>query len=157
LSLWVVGSFARGASNCGDLDLVLNYKVVEGSDPNGRRAGQALFKSLPDVRVYGGTPTENESGVAFSEAVLVWQGQEFDWKGVIASIPKGAGTERFSRSTDRIPFRTEQLAVDLEKLSEIAEMEAQGRIQWTFTPISELVAATPDGDEELNLERLMKT
>jgi len=35
-SLWVVGSYARGAMMCGDLDLVLEYRVVEGQHPSPR-------------------------------------------------------------------------------------------------------------------------
>src|SRR5205807_631533 len=32
-ALWVAGSFARGASNCGDLDLIADVVAEEGSLP----------------------------------------------------------------------------------------------------------------------------
>ena len=156
ISLWVAGSFARGASDCGDLDLVLDYRIKQGGNVGGRRAAQALFKSLPDVRVYGGTPEKNESGVAFPEAVLVWQGKEFNWRNAISGIDENPLAERFSRSTDRIPFRTEQLAVEVGDLEKITSMEANGTISWTFIPVTDVEMAQPLSDEELNLERLQK-
>jgi len=156
VALWVAGSYARGAPDCGDLDLILEFKLEHGRMPEGRRVGIALFNSLPDVRIYAGTPEKNESGIEFNEAKLVWQGLGFDWKRAIASIPQNDDVSRFARPSHRVPFRVEQLSANVEQLDEIVELEASRLIRWDFTPLSALAPSEqPDGDEELNLARLI--
>lgn len=154
VSLWVAGSFARGASDCGDLDLVLEYKILEGRDPGGARVGRGLLGKFPDVRVYGGTPPNNESGVEFPEAVLIWQGQGSDWQAAIGAILVVGGGGRFSRPADSVPFRSEQLGVDVEELEKIAKMEADRLIQWRFIPLDHLKLIEPQSEDELELVRL---
>lgn len=155
VSLWVVGSYARGASKCGDLDLVLEYEKTSGYAPPRRRACAALVGRRPDVRVYVGTPEENESGVSFNEAIAIWSRNGTNWREAIASIKENPEAGRFSRPTDRIPLRTEQLDADVDQLKAIVEMEEKGLIAWDYTPLSELAAVSPEGEEELNLERLL--
>lgn len=156
VSMWVVGSFARGAPDCGDLDLVLEYKTLEGRDPGGSRVGRSLLGKFPDVRVYGGVPHSNESGVEFSEAVVIWEGKGSGWKNAIRAIPVIGYAGRFCRPTDRIPLRAEQLAIEVEALESIEKMEADRLIQWRFIPLEDITPITPESEDELELVRLFK-
>jgi len=135
------------------LDIVLDYEMLNGSQADGRQVAKALFKTFPRVSVYGGTPAVNESGVAFPEAVLVWNGLGFNWKGAIAAIPEDDEGGRFQRQTDRIPFRSEQLDADTE-FEKLIELEAQGVIRWDFTPLEELAQAAAEDDDEKELEEV---
>jgi hypothetical protein len=155
LSLWVAGSYARGAPDCGDLDLILEYKVLNGADPGGAKAGRALLKRFPDVRVYCGTPEENTSGVNFEEAILVWRGRGFRSEEAIASVKEDVTAKRFARPTDQIPFRSEQLFADIERLKEIVALEKAGIIRWTFRPLTDLEPVTVlAGEDENELVRI---
>ena len=71
-SLWVVGSYARGAPLCGDLDLVLKLVCVEGERAPLKKFVSKAVSRLPGVRWYSGDPEENSSGVSFPEAVHIW-------------------------------------------------------------------------------------
>jgi hypothetical protein len=54
-SLWVVGSYARGAPDCGDLDVVLTIKWTA-HEPATTAVTRAFFGTLPYVRYYFGEP-----------------------------------------------------------------------------------------------------
>ncbi|MHC8305491.1 hypothetical protein [Pseudomonas sp. PB3P13] len=53
-SLGVVGSYARGAMTCGDLDLVLEYKLIEGNHPAPSTLTKTFFGFHQYVRYYFG-------------------------------------------------------------------------------------------------------
>ena len=113
-ALWVVGSYARGALHCGDLDLVIEATTPEfegrrGVLPPTRAICRSFFKSTPDVRVYVGTPDENTSGLAFDSARLLWSSEQPDWRAAIEAILPDPSAGRFPRPTDAIPLRMEQL------------------------------------------------
>lgn len=130
--LWVAGSYARGALTCGDLDLLIE---LEGDRlAPAHRVGKALFGTRPGVRLYGGTLKENESGVAFPEAVLIWADDGSDWRSRIDAIRPDPNAGRFSRENDIIPFRPEQLYVT-DGLDDILAQHAAGSIRWSFHPI----------------------
>lgn len=154
IALWVVGSYARGAPTCGDLDLVFEYRTTSGSNPSGRKAGVAIFGARPLVRIYGGTPTGNSSGVRFPEAVLVWQSGGFDWESALASIKEDPTSGRLSRSTDVFPLRHEQLNCEIDQLERLVDMVKRGTISWTFTPLANLdpVEASGNAEQELALQ-----
>src|SRR6185312_11803253 len=84
-SLWVVGSYARGASTCGDLDLVLKLSLVDGVHAGHAQFVSKALRRSSGVRYYGGDPSANSSGVSFPEAVHIWS-KGFDWRGAIDSI-----------------------------------------------------------------------
>ncbi len=50
-ALWVVGSYARGASHCGDLVLLADIAVQSGQCPPGYQVAKALYRSPKGVRL----------------------------------------------------------------------------------------------------------
>ena len=135
---------------CGDLDLVLEFRLLAGVLPSGRRAGLALSGMFPRVRFYGGTPEDNQSGVAFDEAVLIWNGKNYDWKKAIASIAEKPCARRFVRKVDFIPFRAEQLKADVEQLEELVDLQEKRVIEWDFTPVSAIEGIDIENNQDYN-------
>jgi hypothetical protein len=131
-SLWVVGSYARGALTCGDLDLVLEYQLVEGQHPSPRTMTKAFFGAPQYVRYYFGTPESSTSGVVFPNAVQIWIGPGCDWKATIDSIKSDPDAGRAERETDSIPLRPDQLYMEPERLQELAAREKEGILDWEF-------------------------
>jgi len=78
--LWVAGSYARGALDCGDLDVIAKVVSEQGILPWGATISRILVGRAPDVRLYSGTPEKNSSGVSFPEARLVWSPAEPNWQ-----------------------------------------------------------------------------
>ena len=133
-SLWVVGSYARGAPSCGDLDLVLQLGLVEGYRGSTKRFASKAFGRSSGVRWYSGDPQSNSSGVAFPEAVHIWS-KGVDWRRTISSIPLDEHATRISRPTDAIPLRPEQLYADIEDIEEVLRRRDAGEIAWRFLPV----------------------
>lgn len=135
-SLWVVGSYARGALMCGDLDLVLEYQLVEGPHPAPRRITKTFFGALPYVSYYFGKPDSSTSGVVFLTAILIWNKPGCDWKAAIDSIKPVPSAGRAERETDSIPLRPEQLYMEPERLQQLVAQEKDGIIKWEFVEIT---------------------
>src|SRR5690606_22542163 len=133
-SLWVVGSYARGAPLCGDLDLVLKLVCVEGERAPLKKFVSKAVSRLPGVRWYSGDPEENSSGVSFPEAVHIWSKGK-SWQAAFAGIREETSAGRFARSTDDIPLRGEQLHADVGDLEEVLQRRSAGEIQWRFLPV----------------------
>lgn len=136
-SLWVVGSYARGAVMCGDLDLVLEYKVVEGTHPSTTSMTKTFFGTPQYVRYYFGTPENSTAGVVFENAVQIWNSPGCDWRAPINSITPDPGAGRAERETDSIPLRAEQLYMAPERLQQLVVQERDGIIAWNFVQITQ--------------------
>jgi hypothetical protein len=130
-SLWVVGSYARGAPSCGDLDLVMKLTRVEGVHADISRFVSAALPRVPGVRHYAGDPQENSSGVAFPEAVHIWSAGS-NWRSAIESIVIDPSAGRFSRPTDELPLRPEQLHAELDDVERLLRRHASGEVEWRF-------------------------
>lgn len=153
--LWVVGSYARGASECGDLDVLITVKC-DGTQPYPHEIANEAFGRLVDVRVYVGTPQENSSGVSFPEAVLLW-GNGVEWRSAMTSIKEDPAVKRFSRPTDAIPLRSEQLYAEVDSLEAIVDLEQQGLLAWQFMPY-ESTTPTPElSESEARLGRIAQS
>jgi len=131
-SLWVVGSYARGAMTCGDLDLVLEYRLVEGHHPAPRTITKTFFGTLPYVSYYFGKPESSTSGVVFPNAIPIWTEPGGDWRAAIDSIKPVPSAGRAERETDSIPLRPEQLYMEPERLQQLVAQEKGGFIEWEF-------------------------
>lgn len=153
-SLWVVGSYARGALECGDLDLVLQVTCVEGYRPPLKSfTSQALGRSS-GVRYYEGDPESNSSHVAFPEAVHIWSKGK-DWQRSIGSIVVDPTAARLSRPTDEIPLRSEQLYADIGDMEEVVKRRNAGEIAWRFIPINRADPELLPTEDESRVHRLM--
>lgn len=146
--LWVVGSYARGAPTCGDVDLVFEYETLgEPPFPSDRDARIALFGSPPDLRFYAGTPEKNSSHVPMADARLVWSGPGCDWRTALADIPLDPNAGPAPRKTSALPLRTEQLggADERDYLEALVDARERGEIEWEFVPLdAQLLAPIPD-------------
>lgn len=131
-SLWVVGSYARGAMACGDLDLVIEYRLIEGPHPAPRKITKTFFGGLPYVSYYFGNPESSTSGVAFPDAIVIWTEPGCDWRATIDSIKPVPSAGRAARETDSIPLRPDQLYMEPERLQWIAAQEKEHLLEWEF-------------------------
>lgn len=130
-SFWVAGSYARGAPECGDLDLILDTAIT-GTHPSERTIAMGLYGSAPDTSLYIGTPERNSSNVAFPEARLVWSRESPDWSANLRAIVVDPDAGRFARSTDALPLRPDQLAANIEELEKLLELRAGRVLEWEF-------------------------
>ncbi|MGY3172390.1 hypothetical protein ACVWYU_001767 [Pseudomonas sp. TE12234] len=131
-SLWVVGSYARGAMVCGDLDLVLEYKLIEGGHPSPRTITKTFFGALPYVSYYFGKPESSTSGVVFHNPIPIWTEPGCDWRAAIDSIKPTPSAGRETRETDSIPLRPDQMYMEPERLQWLAAQEKEGLLEWEF-------------------------
>ena len=145
-SLWVVGSYARGALHCGDLDVLLDLQA-DGHGPMTHTAAAQFFGRVPYARFYSGTPDINTSGIAFTDGVLLWDGPGCPWRDRMASIKPDPTAGRHERETDALPFRLEQLAIDLHEATELIELHRQNVVEWNFTPF---MARAPELNEPID-------
>ncbi|MDC7818289.1 hypothetical protein [Pseudomonas sp. BLCC-B112] len=154
-SIWAVGSYARGAMKCGDLDLVIGLRS-EGALPSTRVWARAFFGSPSLVRYYPGNPDENASGVAFPEEVLIWSGPGCDWKTAIDAITPDLHAGRTARETDAIPLRDEQLRTYYDEYHDAVDMQRNGLWEWEFVEIGKQMLAPLPSDAAAEDEAYFK-
>jgi hypothetical protein len=157
--VWVVGSFARGAISCGDLDLVVEINVLSGrKDPPTAKVTKVSIGSFPDLSVFLGSPESNSSRINFPEAVLLWTKEDASpiWQKAIESIPVDESVGRFSREYDKLPFRKEQICSgDLEAIERIIDTLKRKEILSQWISMKELTGTHTSLSESL-LRRLMR-
>ena len=135
-SLWVAGSFARGAADCGDPDLIADIVAEKGVLPMPATTRKLFIQRAPDVRLYTGNPVSNSSGVAFPEAKLIWSDTQRNYNEALSNIQVDPDAMRYERRTDTLPFRLEQLAVeDPKDLEELIDLRDNHIIDWSFIPL----------------------
>jgi len=146
-SLWVFGSYERGAPECGDLDLILDVekKCLTEPDPSFphilnlmpfKPQTTALIGRLANVRCHIGTPERNTSGLAHEDVRLIWAADGLDWCQAIRAIQIDPEATHFARPTDRFPLRPEQFSYAGEN-EDLLAAESDGLIQWEFIPLGE--------------------
>ncbi len=133
-SVWVVGSYAKGSLDCGDLDLVFAVESLQGFVPSARRIAKSFFGALPRVRCYDGTPEKNSSNAAFEDAVLVWAPGQ-DWRTALDEIKPDLAAGRAARDIDALRLRGEQLRMDVEDMRELVRLRDDGQLAWQFYSI----------------------
>ncbi|MGT0247611.1 hypothetical protein [Burkholderia pyrrocinia] len=151
--LWVVGSYARGALTCGDLDLVLEVDkpLVSAGELN-----RVMLGNPRRVSLYTGNPERNTALGPFKEAVLVWEAGK-DWRAALDGIQPDESVSRFARPTDVIPFRREQIGGDLTWAETMLGLHERNELTWRFVPleeVSELLDDEPQSQEEHELLRI---
>lgn len=131
------GSWARGSSDCADLDLLATIRsewVGPITDIRGKprarwaRPGfdvgrKALMGSLPHVHVQDldwAKEQQETSAFKLEDAIAIWRPGS-DWRSVIAAIQEDPSAGRAPRSTDQLALRLEQLAMDLREAESAIE------------------------------------
>ncbi len=150
--LWVVGSYARGARECGDLDVLIRVKS-DNAPPLAHEIAKEAFGRMSDVRIYEGTPQQNSSGVPFTEAVHLW-GSGVNWRSAITSIKEDSAATRFTRPTDAIPLRAEQIFSEVDDLEALVDLKQKGVLAWQFIPYEPSPQSTELSEPEKRLVRL---
>lgn len=145
--VWVVGSYARGAPLCGDLDVILKVSGLKGEPPVSA-VTRVFFGSLPYVRYYLGDPTKNQSGVEFPDALQIWSGPGCNWQALIDAIVVNPLAGRAPRPVDTIPLRLEQLRSDIDELSALVESRDAGLIEWEFVSLPDGVPEMPQAEQD---------
>lgn len=135
--LWVVGSFARGAAKCGDLDVVVDIQVVDGREPRRISITSQVTGRFPDVAFYIGTPDENTAYVSFPEAVLLWSQDDPDWQTALSRIRVDDTARRFVRRYDELPLRREQFDYNGE-FDELVDLTDKKIIEWDWTQLQDI-------------------
>jgi hypothetical protein len=130
-ALWVAGSYARGAAECGDLDLIMEA-VINGTHPSTRTIAKGLYGSAQDTTLYIGTPDRNSSNVTFPEARLLWSTESPDWNANLAAIALDPEAGRFARPTDALPLRPDQVSSTVGELERLLELKASRVLDWEF-------------------------
>lgn len=159
LGLWAFGSWARGASECGDLDLAaqLDYAwagpalrggkhPVEGDSflPDFDAIRKAMLGSRPHVHVLDlkrilERGSSDNFAVDPESLALIWrpelEGQPaHDWRTAIESIKPQPRATRTPRLTDALPLRIEQTAMDLRHAENAVRAYQDGLLAWEFRP-----------------------
>jgi hypothetical protein len=143
-ALWVAGSYARGAAECGDLDLIIEVaitpsRLAKNDDPRRPSLRRLLLKGAKDVQLHKGTPEKNNMGVTFPEARLIWSPAAPDWAGAIAAIRIDSSATRHARRADFAPLRPSQLAyTNQPDLEVVVDLRERGEIEWTWVPLDQI-------------------
>ncbi|WP_394845141.1 hypothetical protein LZC95_49965 [Pendulispora brunnea] len=149
-ALYVAGSWARGAPDCGDLDLLLS---IDAGPPHGHDIPKSQISRLVTgspayVQVHTGTPEDNSSHVEFPEAQLLWSVDDRDWQSKLDAIKVDPNAGRFSRKYDALPMRPGQLRTTFEVLDEVVEQLDRGIIASEWVPIGAIQPKPDTWDEE---------
>jgi len=155
-SLWVVGSYAKGSLDCGDLDVVFAIESLQGPIPYPRQIAKAFFAALPRVRYYEGTPAKNSSHAVFEDSVLVWA-PGHTWRKALDEVKPDPAAGRAARDIDALRLRGEQLGMDFGDMRELVHMRDSGRLEWHFhsivktdlEPLPAIGEALPEREREL--------
>ena len=117
MSLHVFGSYARGAINCGDLDVILYVRGIAGGRVATPAIKRAVFGRMPGIDVIVEQEGKWSFDRTFDEAQLVWSREQPDVAANLAAIVVQPEATRFQRKTDCFPVSLRQL--QFHKLREL--------------------------------------
>jgi len=147
-TLWVVGSYARGALECGDLDVVMDAVGLNRGLPYIKNVARGFFGMTPRVFFYGGTPEKNSSGVAFQDAKLIWSSSQPDWRNAIASIAEDNGAGHFERPSDHLPLTPEQMRGNINNVEDLLRSRNEGLLGWYHIDFADDHRSQPEVPEQ---------
>lgn len=149
--LSVFGSYAHGATRCGDLDLLVE---IEGPEPSSAELNRQFLGKLPDVSIYIGTPAQNSSGVKIEDAHSIWT-PGCNWQATIDAILPDETATRYHRQTDAFVLRAWQTGMGPDRVSNFLEDCARGTYAYTFIPLEALDPTPFEGDPSVAGFRMM--
>lgn len=144
-NLWVYGSYARGALNCGDLDLAIVYdypskKLIEEKAgllpwPLGLRRFEhlirdSLVKRGERIEIVMHSSEEDLlllffKRVPISDAILVWSEEHTNWEETISSIKPNPNAGRFDRP---YPINLKRTGTSRSVMEEVLFLVEQQRL-----------------------------
>ena len=148
-AVWVAGSFAQGARECGDLDLVVEVELLDKSLNNTAHIATCVRRGEKQVDVLVGTPDQNHTGMKFEGAVLLWTHEDRDWRSKIATIRVASGEVRMPRLTDRLPVSHHALRLSLEDAEELTQKLDTGHYEWQVVPYATIALRSEQWPEPL--------
>lgn len=132
-SLWVTGSWSRGAMACGDLDLYVAIEAIDGSLPELGTIRRLLLGKLPHVSLGVVYPSMSLSCFpAATGALLVWSQENPNYENAIAKVTPDPSAGHFPRPTDALPVRLDQTRCTLEEGEELLRRKDEGTIDWEW-------------------------
>ncbi len=158
LEVHVFGSFARGAADSGDLDVLVVIDTRGTHHVDGHVAKRCLFGQVRQVQVYADRIESKTYRASFPEHRLVWSREAPSLEQNLKAIPVVAGAGRFVRKTDRLPFPVEMLDNRVEGAEAVIDDIDAGAIVSTVIPLDTLTARpeTWDGWWERNAHEALE-
>lgn len=154
--VWAVGSYARGAITCGDLELLVDVDIrwvglpTYGGKPHDLGAPdlssvrRQIFGTYPYVCIHdrkraldwtaNPEPNGRHEPIFTMEAAVPLYGAGLDWQAALAAIPIDVNAGRFPRAHDALPLRLEQTCMHVKWAEELVAAWEAGIIEWTFIP-----------------------
>lgn len=139
----VFGSFARGAAECGDLDILVVIVASKGARPSSSTVKKLLFGRPQRVQVFVDYQDTDTYRKHFPEHRLVWSQTSPDLKANLAGLGIVAGAGRFARKTDALPFPLEAFRAMRNEGEELVDAIEAGEVTSTVIPL-ESVAVDRD-------------
>jgi len=146
-AVYVFGSFARGAEVCGDLDLVVEVRRIEGLLPPSALVKRVALGRPTHVDVLIDSFGTDHFRSQFSEARLVWSRALPDWEANVAAIPALPTATRFARKTDALPFPLRCLGTSRDSAEALVDRIAARELKSTFLPFESINVDTDGWDE----------
>lgn len=159
LGLWAFGSWARGASECGDLDLAAQFEYtwtqpalrggtqpvdVDTFLPEFDAVRRVMLGSRPHVHVLDmrhvlDRAKSGDFAVDSDALVLIWRPHldsqpSHDWRAAIDDIRAQPQASRAPRLIDALPLLIEQTAMDLRQAEKAVLAQQAGLLAWEFRP-----------------------
>lgn len=146
-AVYVVGSWARGAPECGDLDLVV---TLQGSrDVPSSALRRVIGRGARYVQFHIGTPEENSSHAPFPEARLLWSPERADWRENLAAIRPNPNAGRYARKSDALPLRLAQLRLyDLDEADSMVDLIESGVVASEWVELNTVAPVPESWDRE---------
>ena len=139
--LWVFGSYARGAMDCGDLDVLIELNYLSGPCPPFKVAAQAIFGEVDRLSLFIGTPDKCRAVMDIKDHVLIWAGKGSAWQEAIDSIKPDPAAGRYQRDEDQIPLRAQQFLAAMDTRAFVAWGIGHGVFTSQFIPLDSLDTA----------------
>lgn len=166
-ALYVFGSFARGAADSSDLDLIVvvtplavyhdGFKEDRVHLPNEIYLKKAIWGAPRHVEVFGEDVGSDHRRKQFPEHRLVWSQEQPDLHQNLAAISLVEGAGRFERKSDRLPLSIKlfdariPIGPDAKRPDEeIVDAIDRGELVSTFIPLESIDVSPALTEEQTN-------
>ena len=142
ISVWVYGSYRRGALRCGDVDLIVQAEGERYGDTwtpelSYSKLRVQLLGRLQNVQLHVGTPDSHPGGlVEAPDSLLLWK-RGMKWREALSSIQPDPAAGRMPRLSDQLPLDRKRIGVTAWDADELVHARDAGLLQWRFVPFPE--------------------